>query len=132
MESCALLIMHNSILLGGLGTHLGAAIRAGLNLLAFLCVFSSENVAGEKKVQLPCIDLLKSVGILVCEQYGLLNRRKIIIASLPSPQPFHAACGLLGKWLWFPSSIPEQIISNLKIRLPAVIVCGGFLCCCKC
>lgn len=69
MESCALLIMHNSILLGGLGTHLGAAIKAvfqaGLSRLAFLCVFSSENLAVKKNVQLPCIDILKSVGILV-------------------------------------------------------------------
>lgn len=136
MESCALLIMHNSVLLGGLGTHLGAALgavfQAGLSHLAFFCVFSSENLAGKKTLQLPCIDILKSVGILACEWYGLPNRNKIIIASLPSLQPFHAVCGLPGKWLWFPSSILGQIISNLKIRLPAIIVRGSFLCCCKC
>lgn len=68
----------------------------------------------------------------ISEWYGLLNRNKSIIASLPCPQQFHAVCGLLGKWLWFPSSIPGQIISNLKIRLSAIVVCGGFLCCCKC
>lgn len=57
----------------------------------------------------------------------MLNRNKIIIACLPSLQPSLAVCGLLGKWLWCPSSIPGQIISNLKIRLPAIIACGGFL-----
>lgn len=84
VESCALLIMHNSILLGGLGTHLGAASRAafeaGLCLLAFLS-FSSENLAGKKAIQLPCADIPTSVGITVCGWHGLLNRSKTIAAS---------------------------------------------------
>lgn len=59
------------------------------------------------------------------------NRNKIIIPSLPSLQLSLVVCGLLGKCLWCPSSTPRQIISNLKIRLPAIIACGGFLCCCQ-
>lgn len=69
--------MHYSILLGGLGTHLGAASRAaleaGLCLLAFLS-FSFENLAGKKAIQLLCADILKSVEITVCGWHGLLNR----------------------------------------------------------
>lgn len=61
----------------------------------------------------------------------MLNRNQIILLSLPSLQQSLAVCGLLGKCLWCPSSIPGQIISNLKMRLPAIIARGGFLLCCQ-
>lgn len=82
MESCALLIMHNSILLGALGTHRGAASRAafeaGLCLLLALS-FSSENLAGEKKnMQLPCADILQSVGMAAWGWHGLPSRNKAV------------------------------------------------------